>query len=112
MRIIARLDIKNEKLIKGVMMEGLRVLGNASEFACKYQKMGVSEIFYVDNVASLYGRNNLTSLIKEHVKNCRIPVTVGGGISSIDNVNFTLKVFKTLILSIIGKSVPLCFAVL
>ena len=92
MRIIARLDIKNEKLIKGVMMEGLRVLGNASEFACKYQKMGVSEIFYVDNVASLYGRNNLTSLIKEHVKNCRIPVTVGGGISSIDNVYKLMQV--------------------
>ena len=92
MRIIARLDIKNEKLIKGVMMEGLRVLGNASEFAYKYQKMGVSEIFYVDNVASLYGRNNLTSLIKEHVKNCRIPVTVGGGISSIDNVYKLMQV--------------------
>ena len=92
MRIIARLDIKNEKIIKGVMMEGLRVLGDASEFAYKYQQMGLSEIFYVDNVASLYGRNNLTSLIKEHVKNCRVPVTVGGGISSVDNVYKLMQV--------------------
>ena len=59
-RIIARLDIKVRNLIKGVQLEGLRVIGNPNNFATKiYYEDGIDEIIYMDAVASLYGRNSL-----------------------------------------------------
>ena len=58
-RIIPKLDIKNGLLIKGINLEGLRVLGDPYKFAECYYKCNVDEIYYVDNVATLYGTNNL-----------------------------------------------------
>ena len=63
-RIIPRLDIKNGILIKGINLEGLRVLGDPYEYAQHYYKNFADEIYYVDNVASLYGTNNLTNFVK------------------------------------------------
>ena len=57
-RIIPKLDIKNGQLIKGINLEGLRVLGDPFNFANFYYKSGADEICYVDNVATLYGTNN------------------------------------------------------
>ena len=68
-RVIARLDIKGEKLIKGIQLDGLKTLGNPNEFALKYYKEGIDEIFLVDIVASLYGRNNLIDVIRNSAKN-------------------------------------------
>ena len=62
-RIIARLDIKGKKLIKGIRFEGLRVIGDAVDFAEKYYLDGVDEILYIDAVASLYGRNSLYEIL-------------------------------------------------
>ena len=79
-RIISKLDIKNENLIKGIHLEGLRVIGNPNEFAKKYYNDGIDEIFYHDAVASLYGRNNLEKVLLESIKEVFVPITVGGGI--------------------------------
>ena len=81
-RLIARLDIKNEHLIKGIHLEGLRKIGNPNDYALDYYKAGVDELLLMDSVASLYGRNNLLEVIKKAVKNIFIPITVGGGIRS------------------------------
>ena len=54
MRIISRLDIKNEFVIKGINLEGLRKVGNPIELASKYYNENIDEIIYVDAVASLY----------------------------------------------------------
>ena len=82
-RIIPRLDIKGKNLIKGVQLEGLRVIGDPNQFAKKYYQEGADELLYMDAVASLYGRNNLKELITKAVKDVFIPITVGGGIRSI-----------------------------
>jgi cyclase len=90
-RLIARLDIKGQNLIKSVQLEGLRVIGNPSEYAYKYYEQGADELIFIDTVASLYGRNNLTSLIKQTIKEIFIPLTVGGGIRSIEDATEILR---------------------
>jgi len=79
-RLIARLDIKSEHLIKGIHLEGLRKIGNPNEYALFYYNKGVDELLFMDIVASLYSRNNLFEVIKKAAKDIFIPITVGGGI--------------------------------
>lgn len=79
-RVIARLDIKGPNLIKGIHLEGLRVLGDPNDFAKKYYDEGIDEIVYIDIVASLYGRSKLTEIVQNTVQNVFVPLTVGGGI--------------------------------
>ena len=69
-RIIPKL-IQNGLLIKGINLEGLRVLGDPCDFAKFYYECGVDEIYYVDNVATLYGTNDLKNLFLELQKICR-----------------------------------------
>ncbi|MDB3982317.1 imidazole glycerol phosphate synthase cyclase subunit [Candidatus Pelagibacter sp.] len=90
-RVIARLDIKNKYLIKGIHLEGLRKLGKPYDFASQYFKSGIDEIIYMDSVASLYNRNSLNEIIEETSKNIFIPITVGGGIRSIDDAYRILR---------------------
>ena len=90
-RIIPVLDIKNGLLIKGINLEGLRVLGKASNFSNYYYKNGADEICYIDNVATLYGTNNLSKFITETAKNIFIPLSVGGGIKTIKNIKEMLS---------------------
>lgn len=85
MRIIARLDIKNKNLIKGINLEGLKIVGSPNVFAKKYYEEGIDELIFMDTVASLYGRNNLFDIIYEASRDIFIPITVGGGIRSIDD---------------------------
>ena len=68
-RLIARLDVKSENLIKGVHLEGLRVLGDPQDFAMQYYNDGADEIIYLDIVASLYGRSNLLEIVKKTAQN-------------------------------------------
>lgn len=91
-RIIAKLDIKGPDLVKGIHLEGLRVLGNPNFFAKEYYNDLVDELIYQDVVASLYQRNNLFEIINKTSKNIFIPLTVGGGIKSIDDIRMALKV--------------------
>lgn len=90
-RIIARLDIKGPNLIKGIRFEGVRVIGNPQEYAQKYYEQGIDEIIYIDTVASLYNRISLQDLLKKTVENVFIPITVGGGIRSIDDATILLR---------------------
>jgi cyclase len=90
-RIIPRLDIKNGHLIKGINLEGLRVLGDPINFANLYYNQGADEICYVDNVATLYGTNNLSQFITRTAKNIFVPLTVGGGIRSISDIEKMLN---------------------
>ncbi|MFH1074382.1 MAG: HisA/HisF-related TIM barrel protein [Candidatus Firestonebacteria bacterium] len=85
-RIIPRLDIKGPNLVKGVRFEGLRVLGKPEDFARQYYVDGADELLYMDVVASLYGRNNLLDIVRATAENIFIPLTVGGGIRSIDDI--------------------------
>ena len=91
LRIIARLDVKAPNLVKGVQLEGLRKLGDPNRFASKYYEDGIDEIYYEDIVASLYGRNSLSQVIEEATKNVFVPITVGGGIRSVEDVEKVLK---------------------
>ena len=80
MRVIPRLDIKNENVIKGINFEGLRVVGNPNNIAKKYYEDGADELIYSDCVASLYGRNNLSDIVKDTALNVFVPIIVGGGV--------------------------------
>lgn len=87
LRIIARLDIKGPNLIKGVHLEGLRVVGDPHEHALRYYAEGADELLFIDIVASLYQRNNLSDIIKRAADRVYVPITVGGGIRSLDDVS-------------------------
>ncbi len=90
-RIIGRLDIKGPNLVKGIHLEGLRVLGKPDVFAKLYVEEGIDELFYQDVVASLYERNSLLDLIKKTANSISIPLTVGGGIRSLNDIDQILK---------------------
>jgi len=90
-RIIPRLDIKGPNVVKGVHLEGLRVLGLPELFAARYYKDGADELIYVDTVASLYGRNNLAEIVSRAAEHIYIPLTVGGGIRSVQDIQSLLR---------------------
>ena len=86
-RVIPRLDIKGPNLIKGIQLEGLRVVGAPHQFALDYYAQGADELLFMDIVASLYQRNNLTNIIRSAADQIYIPITVGGGIRSLADVS-------------------------
>lgn len=90
-RIIPRLDIKGPNLVKGIHLEGLRVLGSPEVFAQYYYENGADEIIFQDVVASLFERNSLHEIISRTAKNIFIPITVGGGIRSIEDIHDVLR---------------------
>ncbi len=90
-RIIPRLDIKGPDLVKGIHLEGLRVLGDPVDFSEHYFKNGADEIYYQDVVASLYQRNSIYDLLNKVAKKVFIPLTAGGGIRTIDDIRKTLN---------------------
>ena len=91
MRVIGRLDIKGPNLVKGVHLEGLRVLGQPEHFARFYAEQGADELLYMDVVASLYGRNSLNDMIERTAHELFIPLTVGGGIRTLDDIAAVLR---------------------
>ncbi|MGX7951270.1 imidazole glycerol phosphate synthase subunit HisF [Tsuneonella sp. HG249] len=90
LRLIARLDVKMNWLIKGVQLEGWRKVGDPAEFAARYAREGADELLFMDVVASLYQRNNLHDIVERVAENVFIPMTVGGGIRSADDVKALL----------------------
>lgn len=90
-RVIARLDIKGPNLVKGVHMEGLRVLGKPERFARAYYEQGADELIYMDAVASLYGRNSLLHIVEKTSREIFIPLCVGGGLRSVDDIRAVLR---------------------
>jgi len=90
-RIIARLDIKNDFVIKGIHLEGLRKVGNPNELAIKYYNEGIDEIILMDAVAAYYDRNSLSEIVESTCFNVFVPITVGGGIRKIEDIQIALN---------------------
>ena len=90
-RVIARLDVKNNFVIKGIHLEGLRKIGDPNEMAKKYYSQGIDEIFFMDAVAAYYDRNSLTHIIEKACKDVFVPITVGGGIRKIEDIQIALN---------------------
>ena len=91
-RIIARLDVKMQHLIKGVHLEGWRKVGDPTARAVSYYEQGVDELLYMDVVASLYERNNLSHIVEKVASEVFVPITVGGGIGNLESVKALLAV--------------------
>ena len=89
-RVIARLDIKGPNMVKGVHLEGLRVLGSPELFAQTYYQEGIDELVYMDVVASLYQRNSLVDFVRRTAHDLFIPLTVGGGLRSLEDIRQVL----------------------
>jgi cyclase len=90
LRLIARLDVKNEFVIKGIHLEGLRKVGEPGALAKNYYEAGIDEIVVMDAVASLYDRNNLFHVVEATCKEVFVPLTLGGGLRTIEDVEKAL----------------------
>lgn len=90
-RIIPRLDIKGPNLVKGISFEGLRVLGKPEDFARHYFETGADELLYMDAVASLYERNSLLGIVERTARDLFIPLTVGGGLRTLEDIRAALR---------------------
>ncbi|MBM3522331.1 MAG: imidazole glycerol phosphate synthase subunit HisF [Alphaproteobacteria bacterium] len=90
-RVIPRLEVKGPNVVKGIRMEGLRVVGQPEAMAQRYAHEGADEIVFVDIVASLYNRNQLHSLVSHAARNIALPLCVGGGVRSIEDIRALLR---------------------
>ena len=90
-RIIARIDVKNDDAIKGIQLEGLRKVGKPNILARKYYDAGIDEIIFMDAVAAYYDRNSLSHIIEEACKDVFVPITVGGGIRNVNDIRNALN---------------------
>lgn len=90
-RIIPCLDIKNGRTVKGVNFLGLRDAGDPVELAKKYADSGADELVFLDISATEERRKTLLPLVREIARNVNIPFTVGGGISTLSDVERLLK---------------------
>ena len=90
-RVIPRLDIKGPNLVKGIHLEGLRVLGKPEQFARHYYLHGADELLYMDVVASLYGRNSLLDIVTRTAQQIFVPITVGGGMRTLGDIRDALR---------------------
>ena len=90
-RIIPCLDIKNGRTVKGVNFVGLRDAGDPVELADRYSKEGADELVFLDITATKERRKTLVEMVEKVARRVNIPFTVGGGISSIEDVNMLLR---------------------
>ena len=91
-RVIARLDVKGPRLVKGIHLEGWRFLPKTpNEYCYEYYLQGADEIIYIDAVASLYGRDSIKDIIRKTTENVFIPITVGGGIRTLEDAYDILR---------------------
>ena len=90
-RIIPCLDIKDGTTVKGINFEGLRNAGDPVELAKKYENEGADELVFLDITATIEERKTFVELVKNIAKELSIPFTVGGGISSVEDVRKLLE---------------------
>lgn len=90
-RLVARIDVKNDDVIKGVHLEGLRKVGKPNQLARKYYDAGIDEIVFMDAVAAYYDRNSLSEIIQAACKDVFVPITVGGGVRSVADIKKALN---------------------
>ena len=91
LRVIARLDVKDAFLVKGIQYEGLRKLGDPHDFALRYYQQGIDELVYLDTVASLYNRSNLSGILERTTRDVFSPITAGGGVRSVVDMAALLR---------------------
>ena len=84
-RVIARLDIKNNFVVKGIQFEGWEKIGNPIELAIKYYTNGADELVFIDNVSSLFSQKSMLDILKNSLKKIFIPIGIGGGIKKIED---------------------------
>lgn len=90
-RIIPCLDIRDGRTVKGINFESIKDAGDPVELAIFYSQQGADEIVFLDITATIEKRKTLVSLVKRIAANINIPFTVGGGISSIEDVSILLQ---------------------
>jgi cyclase len=90
-RIIPCLDIKNGRTVKGVNFINLRDAGDPVELAKQYADKGADELVFLDISATLEGRKTMLDMVLKVAEQVNIPFTVGGGISSVEDVDMLLK---------------------
>lgn len=90
-RIIPCLDIKDGRTVKGVNFENIRDAGDPVQLAIEYSRQGADELVFLDITATNEKRKTLSKLVTDIAKNINIPFTVGGGISSVEDVSILLN---------------------
>lgn len=90
-RIIPCLDVRNGKVVKGKNFEGIRDISSPTQFAKYYSDNGADELVFYDITASFENRGLFTDILKEVASTIFIPLTVGGGINTIDDFDRVLK---------------------
>ncbi len=90
-RIIPCLDVRDGRVVKGVRFEGLEEVGDPAELALRYEAEGADEIVYLDITATLEGRRTMHDLVSRTADGLFIPLTVGGGLRSFEDVRDTLR---------------------
>lgn len=90
-RIIPCLDVKNGRVVKGVNFEGIQDVADPVEMAQFYNESGADELVFYDITASVEGRKIFTDILTETAKRVFIPLTVGGGISTVEDFDRVLK---------------------
>lgn len=90
-RIIPCLDIKDGRTVKGVNFVGLQDAGDPVELADRYSREGADELVFLDITATKEKRKTLVELVEKVARKVNIPFTVGGGISSVEDVNMLLR---------------------
>lgn len=90
-RIIPCLDVREGKVVKGVKFEGVRDVGDPVELAEVYNRQGADEIVFYDITASYEKRSVMLDVVRETAKRVFVPLTVGGGIKTVDDIRDTLR---------------------
>ncbi|MDQ3517205.1 MAG: imidazole glycerol phosphate synthase subunit HisF [Gemmatimonadota bacterium] len=90
-RLIVCLDVRDGRVVKGTSFEGLRDVGDPVELAARYQNEGADEIVFLDISASLQGRRTLLDVVKCTAEQLFIPLTVGGGITELADIDAALR---------------------
>lgn len=90
-RIIPCLDVRDGKVVKGVNFEGIKEVGDPVECAYEYNLQGADEIVFYDITASHEGRGVMLDVVRNTAKKVFVPLTVGGGIGTVDDIRETLR---------------------
>lgn len=90
-RIIPCLDVKEGKVVKGINFVGLKEVGDPVELARQYYEQGADEIVFLDISATNEGRKTMADVAQRVAKEIFIPFTIGGGISSIEDITLLLR---------------------
>jgi cyclase len=90
-RLIVCLDMRDGRVVKGVQFEGLRDVGDPVELAARYEAEGADEVVFLDISASIEGRATLLATVRRAADVLFVPLTVGGGVRTVDDVSQALR---------------------